>query len=49
MNMGDGADEVAQWAKALATEPNDLSLIPRTYMVEGINFLLDLGSRLLDL
>ena len=31
--------KVAQQVKALATKPDSLSVIPRTYMVEGMNQL----------
>jgi hypothetical protein len=29
--------KMIQWPKVLATKPDNLSLIPRTYMVEGEN------------
>lgn len=32
--------EMAQWGKALATKFDNLSLIPRTYMVLGEEYLL---------
>lgn len=31
---------MAQWIKVLVTKPYDLSSIPRPYMVEGVNWLL---------
>lgn len=36
--------EMAQWVKALATKPDSLSLISRTYMVEGENLSLKVVS-----
>lgn len=30
---------MARWVKALAAKPEDLSSNPRTYMVEGTNFI----------
>ena len=38
--------EMAQWGKALATKFDNLSLIPRTYMVLGENPFFQLSSDL---
>lgn len=38
-NGGVGTFEVAQWVKAFAVEPNDLSSIPGTHMVDGEDHL----------
>lgn len=33
------ANKMSQWVKVLATEPDNLSLIPRTHTVKGENQL----------
>lgn len=40
LNLLGGVDKMAQRAKVPATKPENLSLIPRTYMVERKNQLL---------
>lgn len=42
MNNSIFAGKIAQWVLELSTNPEDLSLIPKTHMVEGKNCLLQI-------